>query len=151
MEPQNLMDVSGRRQCTAKSKQSGQRCKRTPIPGASVCKFHGGGAPQVEAKAKERLAALVDPAIARLEELLVSGEDTVAMRAVIDVLDRNGFKPKETLRFEWNGDLSQLSDEQLDTLIVQLDDVAAGKRTLRPTEIQVLERLALPAPGEPAR
>lgn len=43
------------RQCTATAKGSGQRCKRAPIPGGTVCKKHGGGAPQVQAKAKERL------------------------------------------------------------------------------------------------
>lgn len=30
------------RQCTARSKQTGERCKRTPSLGASVCAMHGG-------------------------------------------------------------------------------------------------------------
>ena len=29
-------------QCTAKSKQSGERCKNKALPGKNVCKFHGG-------------------------------------------------------------------------------------------------------------
>lgn len=44
----------GRRQCVARSKQSGQRCKRAPIVGGTVCKIHGGGAPQVRAEAARR-------------------------------------------------------------------------------------------------
>ena len=42
-------------QCTATSSQSGQRCKARPMAGATVCSTHGGRAPQVRAKAAERL------------------------------------------------------------------------------------------------
>lgn len=83
------------RKCSAKSKQSGKPCKQPAIPGGTVCRFHGGSAPQVIRSAKERLAALVDPAIARLAKLLKSKKDVAAYRAVKDVLDRNGFKPKD--------------------------------------------------------
>ena len=44
-----------KRQCKAKSKGSGERCKRRPMAGADVCLAHGGGARQVKAKAAERL------------------------------------------------------------------------------------------------
>jgi len=44
------------RRCTAKSKQSGERCKRYATPGATVCFIHGGGNPRVSARAAERLA-----------------------------------------------------------------------------------------------
>lgn len=33
-------------QCTAKSKQSGQRCKRHATPGRTVCNIHGGKTPR---------------------------------------------------------------------------------------------------------
>jgi hypothetical protein len=46
---------AGYRQCKATSKQSGERCKRRVSPGATVCAIHGGKAPQVIAKAQERL------------------------------------------------------------------------------------------------
>ena len=39
----------------ARSKRSGDQCKRTPIRGGSVCSAHGGKAPQVAAAAKRRL------------------------------------------------------------------------------------------------
>lgn len=71
------------RRCTATSKQSGRRCKRAAVPGATVCATHGGKAPQVVAKANERLeraaaeravatyglAVEVDPLQALLDEL----------------------------------------------------------------------------------
>ena len=73
--------MDGRRRCTAKAKQTGERCKRAPLRGAEVCKIHGGGAPAVRAAAARRvqedaarreLAALgepeqIDPAEALLQ------------------------------------------------------------------------------------
>lgn len=44
-------------QCTATSSRSGQRCKRAPIDGGTVCATHGGRAPQVRAAAERRLLA----------------------------------------------------------------------------------------------
>lgn len=43
-----------RRRCTGTSKQTGERCGLAPVPGARVCRFHGGGAPQVQAAAERR-------------------------------------------------------------------------------------------------
>lgn len=42
--------------CGAKAKSTGEACRNPPVPGAKRCRFHGGGAPQVRAKARERLA-----------------------------------------------------------------------------------------------
>lgn len=41
--------------CTAKSKQSGERCRRDAAPGATVCSMHGGKAPQVINAAERRV------------------------------------------------------------------------------------------------
>ena len=41
-------------QCRATSKQTGERCRRNCGPGAVVCSWHGGRAPQVERVARER-------------------------------------------------------------------------------------------------
>jgi hypothetical protein len=96
--------------CTATSKQSGQRCKRRPIPGGAVCVMHGGGAPQVQAKAEERLRALVHPAITRLEELMLQKEyPSTAISAVKDVLDRNMGKAVEQLDVTVTGELDIVS------------------------------------------
>ena len=53
-------------QCTATSKTTGNRCTRPAIPGGSVCRYHGGAAPQVKAAAAARLRAMVDPALGAL-------------------------------------------------------------------------------------
>ena len=43
-------------QCTAKSKQTGKRCKRPVKEGATVCFVHGGAAGQVRRAAELRRA-----------------------------------------------------------------------------------------------
>lgn len=54
-ETSAAVGTSPKRQCTSKAKGTGARCKRSPVPGAEVCVVHGGAAPQVRAKAAERL------------------------------------------------------------------------------------------------
>lgn len=44
------------RRCRARSKRSGERCRRLAIPGGTVCVMHGGAAPQVAAAARRRLS-----------------------------------------------------------------------------------------------
>lgn len=41
--------------CGAKTKGTGEPCRRFPVPGATRCKKHGAGAPQVLRKARERV------------------------------------------------------------------------------------------------
>ena len=47
---------SDSRRCSATSKRSAERCKKWAEKGTSTCKFHGSKAPQVQRKAKQRLA-----------------------------------------------------------------------------------------------
>ncbi len=95
-------------QCKATSKQSKKRCRRQAINGGTVCSMHGGGAPQVIAKAKIRLAALVDPALDRLEKIIkTSKHDASGVSAAKDILDRAGLKPKDSLEVSGGLDLVQ--------------------------------------------
>lgn len=50
------MDES--RRCTATSHGTGERCRRSAIRGGTVCRTHGGAAPQVQRKAAQRLAIM---------------------------------------------------------------------------------------------
>jgi hypothetical protein len=103
--------------------RAGRPCQLAPIRGGTVCHKHGGSAPQVRAKANERLKALVHPAIDRLVStiaadpilLMVDGKvvkhkhgplkgtpvvlDTVpaavALSAARDALDRAGYRPPD--------------------------------------------------------
>lgn len=64
-----------------------------------MCDTHGGRAPQVKAKALERLLALQDPAITRLASLIDQEQfPSVAYAAARDVLDRTLGKPAESVQ-----------------------------------------------------
>lgn len=56
----NLQEPTEKRRCTARKKgkdgQKGERCKAWALKGQSVCRVHGGGAPQNRAAAARRLA-----------------------------------------------------------------------------------------------
>lgn len=85
--------------CTAKAKSTGRPCSNPAIRGGTVCRLHGGSAPQVKFAAMERLKALQPQAIQVLETLINRSEfPTVQMAAVRDVLDRTEGKATESLR-----------------------------------------------------
>lgn len=74
------------------------------MQGATVCRMHGGSAPQVRKAAELRLAALVDPAIGELARLMKKSRvDHVRLGAVKDVLDRAGYKPSDKVEFGTEG------------------------------------------------
>ncbi len=102
MDGPQPMDALGYVSCTATSKQSGQRCKRRPIPGGAVCVMHGGGTPRVREKARERLLRLQSPAIDTLAHLMDQREScpSTALRAARYVLDRTMGKPTEMVKQE---------------------------------------------------
>mgnify|MGYP000953443362 CR=1 FL=1 len=85
--------------CNAKSKQTGDRCKRPRVPGAMVCRYHGGAAPRTIAKAKERLLAAADPAAAYLAETVKNkrASDADRLKAALGILDRAGYAPKQAI------------------------------------------------------
>ena len=85
-----------KRQCTARSKQSGRRCRKAPIPGGTVCRMHGGGSPLVQRTARERLAALAEgPAVRAMERALKSKNHSAMVSAARDLLDRAGLREPE--------------------------------------------------------
>ena len=83
-------------QCTA-TNRAGQQCGKAAIGGANICRSHGGAAPQVKRRAEERLASLVDSAIAELGRLLLSKPAAVVLGAVKDSLGRKGFKLRDVV------------------------------------------------------
>jgi len=86
-------------QCTANSSQSGQRCRKEAIKGATVCRNHGGSAPQVRAKAAQRLLEAADPAAAYLVSLVrdKSAAHNDRKGAAIAILDRAGLSVKQVI------------------------------------------------------
>jgi hypothetical protein len=98
-------------QCRARSRRTGDQCKRFVNPGFTVCKWHGAGAPQTIAAAKRRLIEAAAPVADRLVATALEEprpgsppcpfcrramlpDPHVVLRAQIAVLDRAGLGPK---------------------------------------------------------
>lgn len=92
-DPRNLKFQGTARvaqKCVARNK-AGQPCGRYAVAGTTVCRFHGGNAPQVRRKAALRLAALVEPAIGVLaREMVQADKSSDKQRAANSILDRAG-------------------------------------------------------------
>ena len=87
--------------CTATSKRTGDPCGRPAIKGGTVCHQHGGGAPQVREKARQRLLEAVDPLMAELIRLALHGDsEAVRVAATKDALDRAGLSAKIQIESE---------------------------------------------------
>jgi hypothetical protein len=89
-DPIQSQDFTHARKCTATNKKTGLRCKQWAILGGTVCRYHGGNAPQVKRKAEERLKELVAPAITALQEILEDPKHPHRMAAVKEILERDG-------------------------------------------------------------
>ena len=126
-----------RQRCTAHISDGSRQCERWAINGGSVCGTHGGRAPQVKRSAKERLAELVEPALAGLHTALKSGEIPSIVKAAQIVLDRTGFHPSQAIELTGKDggpieavntiSLDRLSLEETQTLIEILEKAGAGE------------------------
>lgn len=67
-------------QCKAKSKSTGKQCQQPAIQGGTVCRFHGGGAPNVIEAARRRLACMLVPALGIIERTLKRDSEARDMR-----------------------------------------------------------------------
>lgn len=79
-----------RRTCSATTR-SGKSCRGLAIVGGTVCRMHGGAAPQVRRKAAMRLLDLIDPAITTLAREMEQAQfSSDRQRAANSILDRAG-------------------------------------------------------------
>jgi hypothetical protein len=85
-------DPMDAKRCIAKNRK-GERCRRAPANGATVCSMHGGRAPQVVAAARARVveaqavrqlrAEGYEPTVNPVEELLSLGAEVTALKDVL--------------------------------------------------------------------
>lgn len=86
------------RRCVA-HKKNGEQCKNASVPGATVCRFHGGAAPHVKRAARARLENAADLMAKQLLGIALTAEsEAVKLAAIRDALDRGGLKaPSEVV------------------------------------------------------
>ena len=84
--------------CTA-HKTNGDPCGNRAIRGGSVCRFHGGAAPQVRRAAFVRLVMESDPAAAELIAIYKDKRNPIAvrLRAIEGILDRAGITARQEI------------------------------------------------------
>lgn len=71
--------------------RAGKPCRNRPIPGGTVCRMHGGAAPQARNAARIRLLNLIDPAISVLATEMERADSSAdRQRAANSILDRAG-------------------------------------------------------------
>lgn len=144
------------RQCTGTSR-SGERCKRAPIAGGTVCTMHGGKSPLAIQAANQALLAARVPAAELLFEViewwrrttceacgLPKGDPSAAIRAAIAVLDRTGLGPTSSLTIEakkpepW---ARWMRPEHLDQMAIWIEDAKARMHRGEPEAEIIVPRL----------
>lgn len=119
MSSDGTTEPHDRPRCVGTSKQTGKRCGLAPAPGATVCKWHGAGAPQVRAAAERRIA------------------HEVAERAVATLGLRRDIGPEEALleELQWTAGhvawlrqrVQELDPEALAWGVTEEKDVGSGE------------------------
>lgn len=96
------------RQCTAKSKQSKERCKKWAEPGLDVCRMHGGSTPRAKAAGQRNvqqaaaraavqtygLPVEIDPLDALLAELHRTAGHVAWLGTIVQGLDRSELRQR---------------------------------------------------------
>ena len=89
------------KRCVA-HRRNGKQCKHAAMYGTTVCQTHGGRAPQVKMKAKQRLEEATDKNARYLLEMCADTmiPEGVRLAAIRDALDRGGLGAKSSMEIE---------------------------------------------------
>ena len=107
--------------CKAR-RRNGEPCRNPPMAGSTVCRMHGGAAPQVRARAQQRILEASDKAAYALVQMMQDAAIPPAVRlgAARDLLDRAGLTSKQELTLDVK--VERTWDDVAPTLLVDIDD-----------------------------
>ena len=112
--------IQARTLCKAR-RRNGEPCGNPPMLGSTVCRMHGGSAPQVKQAAQVRLMMAADPAAARLIE--IANDKTmppnVRLAANKEILDRANVVGTQQLNVEVSA-----FEERTRKIVVRWEDFA---------------------------
>jgi hypothetical protein len=146
--------------CKAR-RRNGEPCRNPPMMGAAVCRMHGGAAPQVRARAQQRILEASDLAAGRLVQLMQDKNVPYAVQlaAARDLLDRAGVVQKQEVVVvevqPWLNVMEQilvdvLDDDIEDAVIVPEPKAIAQAQQDEEVESRHLERQRNIRKGAPA-
>lgn len=139
MTKKGLDRMDSKTVCTAR-RRNGEQCLNYAIKGATVCRMHGGSAPQVRAAAQTRILMASDLAARKLIEMIESPKvaDQVKLTAVRDLLDRANLSAKSTV--EVTVEKGRSFDD-----VVEASLIAVGE----PDELDALDAVIVEDDDEP--
>jgi hypothetical protein len=84
------MDLTQEKTLCKARRRNGEPCKNPPMNGSTVCRMHGGAAPQVRRRAQQRILEASDKAAYRLVQMMQDKTvpPAVQLAAARDLLDR---------------------------------------------------------------
>lgn len=106
--------------CTAR-RRNGEPCLNYAIKGATVCRMHGGSAPQVRAAAQTRILMASDLAAKQLVSLMQSPKvaDNIKLAAAKDLLDRANVSGTQNVEI---GVTKRTYEDVLDEMLVEVPE-----------------------------
>jgi len=107
--------TSRRAKANEPDRPGGDRCRKRAIPGGTVCVMHGGKAPSVREKARQRVEDMLPLGLKRIKQLAKQNSDLgVALSASKEIIKLNDLEPPAkvdaTISYRWQSDEDEAAE-----------------------------------------